>query len=72
MSCPGDRHYLKTGVGQRFHDAFGHLLGFFSVDLAIRMILAGIADRRGDDRVDLMWIGQGRLLLSKPAFLIPA
>jgi hypothetical protein len=49
----------KARVGQSLDDAFCNLLGLLWTDRLVGMILAAIADRRGNDRIGLVLISQG-------------
>lgn len=47
---------LKSGAPQSSNDALGCMLGFFRIDLSVRVLLLTVADRRRDDRVYLVLI----------------
>jgi hypothetical protein len=40
---------LKAGVRQRLNNAFGHLLGFFRIEILFRMLFEALANCRRND-----------------------
>jgi hypothetical protein len=48
----------EARIRQILDYAFGDLLGFLPSDFAIWMIFSAIGNCRGDDGVNLVWVGQ--------------
>jgi hypothetical protein len=48
----------EARIRQMLDYAFGDLLGFLRSEFAIWMIFSAIANCRGDDGINLVWVGQ--------------